>query len=64
MAGLLFLSSETKEKVETGFAFIRDGLIGCGINTGGGGPLIFYLDKDFDYISVSIVIAKLSLRFK
>ena len=52
VAGLLFISSETKEKVETGYAFFRDSLVSHGLNTGGEGPLIFYLDKDFDYISV------------
>ena len=52
VAGLLFISSETKEKVETGYAFFRDSLVSHGLNTGGEGPLIFYLDKDFDYIYV------------
>ena len=52
VAGLLFLSSEIKEKVETGFAFIREGLTSAGINVAGDGPLLFYLDKDFDYIDV------------
>ena len=52
VAGLLFISSETKEKVEPGYAFFCDSLVRHGLNTGGEGPLIFYLDKDFDYISV------------
>ena len=56
LAGLLFLSSETKEKVETGISFFRDSLISSGLGVGGDdGRLIFYLDKDFNnYIDVSL----------
>ena len=53
VAGLLFLSTETKEKVETGIAFFREGLISAGVDVEN--PLIFFLDKDFDYIDVSFV---------
>ena len=50
VAGLLFLSSETKEKVETGFSFFHSSLVSSGEEA----PLIFYLDKDFDYISMTL----------
>ena len=50
IAGLLFLSSEVKEKVEVGMAFLKHSLTLLGLNVEG--SLIFFLDKDFDYISV------------
>ena len=53
VAGLLFLSSDTKETVETGVAFFRESLILCSVGLGDDGRLIFFLDKDFDYIDVS-----------
>ena len=52
VAGLLFLSSETKEKVESGFSFFHSSLVSSGLNTGEVAPLIFYLNKEFYYISV------------
>ena len=50
VSGLLFISSETKQKVELGMKFYRDALIsaGCISST----PLIMFLDKDYDYINV------------
>ena len=50
IAGLLFLVSETKDKVETGMNFFRDSLLSAGCI--GDAPLLFFLDKDFDYINV------------
>ena len=48
VAGLLFLNAETKDKVDTGMDFFRNALISCGcLNST---PLIFFVDKDFDYI--------------
>ena len=47
VSGLLFISSETKDKVEVGMQFYRNALIsaGCILTTS---PLIFFLDKDFN----------------
>jgi hypothetical protein len=49
VSGLLFLSTETKEKVEAGIRFFRDTLP---YRIEGGGRFIFFTDKDFDYLSV------------
>ena len=52
VAGLLFLSTETKEKVEHGLKFFKDSLpynIGDGTK-----KFIFFADKDFDYIEVNL----------
>ena len=48
VSGLLFLSTETREKVEAGLEFFRQSLPYsiCGKR------IIFFMDKDFDYISV------------
>ena len=51
MSGLLFLSTETKEKVEAGIQFFKQSLP---YQTGGGSKFIFFTDKDFDYITVSV----------
>ena len=51
IAGLLFLSTEVKEKVEAGIEFFKSSLpyrIEDGVTR-----FIFFCDKDFDYISVS-----------
>ena len=50
VAGLLFLVSETKDMVEKGMGFFSESLLLSGCL--GGAPLIFFLDKDFDYINV------------
>ena len=64
IAGLLFFSSEVKEKVVIGLSFFKDCMADCGVNVEG--SLIFFTDKarakwityfnaplqDFDYISV------------
>ena len=50
IAGLLFLSTETKEKVEIGVNFFKSSLpyrIEDGVT-----KFIFFTDKDFDYIQV------------
>ena len=49
VSGLLFLSTETKEKVEAGIRFFRDTLP---YRIEGGGRFIFFTDKDFDNLSV------------
>ena len=50
VAGLLFLITETKDKVEKGMRFLSESLLSAGCM--GDVPLIFFLDKDFDYINV------------
>ena len=50
VAGLLFLVSETKDMVEKGMGFFSESLLLSGCLRGA--PLIFFLDKDFDYINV------------
>ena len=50
VAGLLFLITETKDKVEKGMRFFSESLLSAGCM--GDVPLIFFLDKDFDYINV------------
>ena len=46
IAGLIFLSAETKEKVDNGMKLFQNALISSDItNTE---PLIFFVDKDFD----------------
>ena len=53
VAGLLFLSTETKEKVEDGIKFFKESLpyrIVDGVN-----KFIFFTDKDFDYIEVNVL---------
>ena len=50
IAALIFLSSETREKVQTGLAFFRDSLLKYKLQVEN---LLFFADKDFDYISVS-----------
>ena len=52
IAALIFLSTEVKEKVETGLNFFRESLSVCGVNISG--SLIFYCDKDWDYITVNL----------
>ena len=49
MSGLLFLSTETREKVDAGIKFFKQSLP---YKTDGGSKFIFFTDKDFDYISV------------
>ena len=49
IAAIILLSSETKEKVQTGLTFFRDSLIQFRLQTE---SLLFFADKDFDYISV------------
>ena len=56
VAGLLFLSTETKEKVEEGIKYFKDSLPYT-INTN---KFIFFADKDFDYIEVSEVFISFS----
>ena len=48
IAGLIFLSAETKEKVDNGMKLFQNALISSEITTTE--PLIFFVDKDFDYI--------------
>ena len=52
IAGLILMSTETKEKVRTGLKFFHDSLLQLKLNTE---SLIFFTDKDFDYIDVSRV---------
>ena len=56
IAGMVLLSSETKEKVQTGLTFFRDSLLKNNLNVD---SLIFFTDKDFDYISVSEAISRI-----
>ena len=49
VSGLLFLSTETKEKVEAGIRFFKKSLP---YRVEGGSRFIFFTDKDFDYINV------------
>ena len=49
VSGLLFLSTETKEKVESGLQFFKQSLP---YRIESGGRFIFFTDKDFDYINV------------
>ena len=51
VAGLLFLSTETKEKVEDGLKFFKKSLPYKVVD--GVTKFIFFPDKDFDYIQVS-----------
>ena len=56
VAGLLFLSTETKETVEEGLKFFKASLpykIEDGVTR-----FIFFTDKDFDYIQVIILYDK------
>ena len=46
----MFLRTETKEKVEAGIAFFKESLQSL-YDINSVGRLIFYCDKDFDYIS-------------
>ena len=48
VAGLLFLSTETKEKVEEGIKYFKESLPYNNKN-----KFIFFTDKDFDYIEVT-----------
>ena len=48
VSGLLFLSTETKEKVDAGIRFFKQSLP---YNIEGGSRFIFFTDKDFDYIT-------------
>ena len=50
VAGLLFLSTETKEKVEKGLKFFKESLPYRFID--GVSKFIFFTYKDFDYIDV------------
>ena len=50
VAGLLFLVSETKDMVEKGMRFFSESLLLSGCLRGA--PLIFFVDKYFDYINV------------
>ena len=56
IGGLNLFSAETKEKVQLGFQFFRDSLLQLKLNMN---SLIFFTDKDFDYISVSFKFFKL-----
>ena len=47
---LMFLSTETKEKVEAAVTFFKESLESL-YNLNSVGRMIFYCDKDFDYIS-------------
>ena len=49
VSGLLFLTTETREKVDEGIRFFKQSLP---YQTDGPGRFIFFTDKDFDYISV------------
>ena len=49
VAGLLFLSSETEEKVRTGVNFFKSSLPYRGSQVG---KFFFFCDKDFQYINV------------
>ena len=50
-AGLLFLATETKENIEVGLKFFKDS-----IDYTSPSKLIFFVDKDFDYINVLVDI--------
>ena len=59
---MLFLSTETKEKVEHGLKFFKDSLpynIGDGTK-----KFIFYNDKDFDYIEVNIILLTILILYE
>ena len=60
IGGLLFLSTETKEKVQAGIEFFKSSLPYS--TEGGASKFIFFTDKDFDYIEVSMK-QKLQYRF-
>ena len=50
IGGLLFLSTETKEKVEVGLKYFKESLPYQVVD--GVTKFIFFMDKDFDYIQV------------
>jgi hypothetical protein len=52
VSGLLFLSTETREKVDAGIRFFKQSLP---YKIDGGSKFIFFTDKDFDYITVRIL---------
>ena len=54
VAGLLFLSTETKDKVETGLQYFKSSLPYSIVD--GFTKFIFFADKDFDYIDVRIFL--------
>ena len=49
--GLLFLATETKDNIQCGLKFVKDVL-----NYARTQDLIFYVDKDFDYVDVIYLI--------
>ena len=61
VAGLLFLSTETKEKVEDGLNFFKESLPYNVVD--GVTKFIFFTDKDFDYIQVSILTKIIQLVY-
>ena len=52
VAGLLFLSTETKENVEIGVQYFKESLPYSIEGT----RLLFFTDKDWDYINVSYLV--------
>ena len=54
ISGLLFMSTETKKNIETGLNYFKESLpyaIDCA-------KMIFFCDKDFEYIDVSFCLVK------